>query len=73
LTRAAGVTKTTGERAAGSGRRLFASFAPKTWGMAVASRAVGRTDDTLFVTSNSGLACGAYPLSDTCLIERIVA
>jgi len=41
--------------------------------MAVASRAVDRTDDTLFVRSNSAWACEVYLLSDTRLIERIVA
>ena len=41
--------------------------------MAVASRAVDRTDDTLFVRSNSALTCGTYLLSDTRLIGKIVA
>jgi hypothetical protein len=41
--------------------------------VAVASRAVYRTEDTLFVRSNSTLACGEHLLSDTRLIERIVA
>ena len=82
LTGPASVTKTTDDRAAGSTLVPFGAMPVGVYllhsrqrpgVMAVASRAVDRTDDALFVRSNSTLACGVYLLSDTCLIERIVA
>jgi hypothetical protein len=81
LTGPASVTKTTGDSAACSTLVPFGAMPADVYLLhsrqrpgvvAVASRAVDRTDDTLFVKSNSTLACGVYLLSDTRLVERIV-